>query len=106
MKNITDGLVIRLVKSKGAFDGEDVDIHGNLLDASVNAVQGNHDEFVLLNSIDKSGYKQYALCEAAKITRKGGIIRQVPIPRNPNHCQIHNITIKEANNLFSYHKDF
>lgn len=106
MSNITDGLVLRLIKAVGAFDGEEVNMQGLLLDASVNAKSGNHNEITLTDSVDKGNYTEYAVCEAAKITRKGGVIRIVPVPGNPDHCQIHDLSIKDANNLFSHHKTF
>lgn len=106
MSNITDGLVLRLIKTSGAFDGEEVNMQGLLLDASVNAIVSNHNETTLVNSVVQGNYNKYAVCEANKITRKGGIIRKIPVPGNPDHCQIHNLTIKDANNLFSNHKNF
>jgi hypothetical protein len=105
-EDITTGIVVRNIKSKGAFDEEEVDIHGRLLDASVDAKQDDNNFASVTEHMDRGKYNQYATCDAKKIVQKGGRVRKVPLKNDPNHCEIFGITIKEANNLFSNHRDW
>jgi len=103
MKKITKGVIVRKIKNSGAFNGEDVDIHGLLEDASVDARQGVMDYRVIAGEMDRGNYKQFAFCDVKKIIQKGGQVFVKPVPGNRNHCVITGLTIRVANNLFSNH---
>ncbi|MDX2359237.1 MAG: hypothetical protein QNK23_00430 [Crocinitomicaceae bacterium] len=106
MSNITKGIVVRNVSSKGAFYGEEVDQAGCILDASVDAIQGDKNFDHVTRTMFRGKYTQYATCDATKIIKAGGTIRKVALSSDANHCQIHGLTISKANNLFSNHQDW
>ena len=96
----------RNISGKGAFNHAEVDQHGYLVDASVDALQNSNNMQDITRHMHHGYYKQYATCDAKKIIQKGGRIRCVPSKDDPNHCQIHGLNIKTANNLFSNHEEW
>ena len=83
---ITNGIIVRNVKSKGAFDGEDVDSHGRLERSSVDGKQGCTDYRVITRAMDHGFYPEFAYCNAKKVRQKGGKVYKDPVPGNRNHC--------------------
>lgn len=106
MADLSNGIVVRAIASTGAFNSEEVDQHGRLLRASVNAVNGNNDPSTAMVGMRKGNYRKYATCSVKDIVQKGGRVMPAPQGDNPNHCQISGLTLKTANNLFSHHLDW
>jgi len=104
MPDITIGEVVRGLKNENMrpFDSEHLDIHGRLLDASVNCIQGSFDSnqirIGMPASISKYGFRSSKM---KKIIQKGGRVLAAPIKDNPNHCLLSGLKISDANQLFS-----
>lgn len=104
MSDIKSGTVIRGLKSASQkpFSSEEVDEHGRLTEASVNSIEGSKDPAAIIIGMAPSMHAfGTRTTTVQKIIQKGGRVMKVPVPGNPNHCQIFGLNLKDANNLFS-----
>ena len=104
MSDLTSGIVVRGLSMAGAFTKDEVDRDDRLVDASVNAKEGNRDRVAAAVGLTQANFAGgFATATVENIRAKGGRVRQDPQAGNANHCQIFGLPLKDANNLFSNH---
>jgi hypothetical protein len=103
--DLTSGVVVRGLSTAGAFSKDEVDRDDRLVDASVNAVEGNRKPKVAAAGMTQANFRGgFATATVENIIAKGGRVRTDPQAGNANHCQIFGLPLKDANNLFSHHQ--
>lgn len=103
--DLTSGVVVRGLSTQGAFSKDEVDRDDRLVDASVNAVQGNSKADVAARGMTQGNFGGgFATTTVERIVAKGGRVRPDPQWGNANHCQIFGLPLSDANNLFSHHQ--
>lgn len=110
MVDINKGIVVRGLSKAGAFAKEELDAHGRLDDASVNSKEGTKDASDLKSVVvgmNKLNFKNgFSYTTAEKIKQKGGRVMKSQVSGNVNHCRLCNLTLSDANNLFSNQHDW
>ncbi|MGV1009394.1 MAG: hypothetical protein ACOYBY_12395 [Dermatophilaceae bacterium] len=103
--DLTSGAVVRGLSTKAAFSKDEVDRDERLVDASVNAVQGNRKADVAAQGMTQANFSGgFASTTVERIVAKGGRVRPDPQQGNANHCQVFGLPLRDANNLFSHHQ--